>query len=62
MLSRSATSAVARRSSSMRRLRRRAAAANRLFCPTNGCASFLVVDEVEHVAHCEVCGYRRVIA
>jgi hypothetical protein len=44
----------------MRRLRRRAhhaEAANRPYCRTNGCASFLVVDEANSVASCPVCGY-----
>jgi hypothetical protein len=59
MLSRTATSAVAYRASSMRRMRRRAFAANRLYCSTNGCTSFLVVDELGGVAHCEICGYTR---
>jgi hypothetical protein len=43
----------------MRRLRRRAVVASRLFCATNGCASFLVVDESSLVARCEICGYSR---
>ena len=59
MLSRNATSAVAYRASSMRRMRRRAVAANRLYCATNGCTSFLVVDEDTGNAHCEICGYTR---
>lgn len=59
MLSRATTNAVAHRASSMRRMRRRTANANRLFCGTNGCASFLVVDEIGQVAHCEICGYSR---
>jgi hypothetical protein len=59
MLTRASTTAVARRASSMRRLRRRAVVASRLFCATNGCASFLVVDESSLVARCEICGYSR---
>jgi hypothetical protein len=59
MLSRTATNAVAYRASSMRRMRRRAVAANRLYCATNGCTSFLVIDETAGVAHCEICGYTR---
>ncbi len=59
MLSRSTTNAVANRASSMRRMRRRAAHAYRLYCSTNGCTSFLVIDEVAGTAHCEICGYTR---
>jgi hypothetical protein len=59
MLSRSTTNAVAYRASSMRRLRRRSFAATRLYCATNGCTSFLVVDETAATAHCEICGYTR---
>jgi len=45
----------------MRRLRRRSSTASsgRLFCATNGCASFLEVDPTTGIAHCHVCGYRR---
>ena len=59
MLSRSSTNAVAYRASSMRRMRRRAANATRLYCATNGCTSFLVVDDAGSTAHCEICGYTR---
>lgn len=59
MLTRTTTSAVANRASSMRRMRRRSAQANRLYCATNGCTSFLVVDEATGTAHCEICGYTR---
>ena len=59
MLSRASTNAVAYRASSMRRMRRRSANATRLYCATNGCTSFLVVDETAGVAHCEICGYTR---
>ena len=59
MLSRATTNAVAYRASSMRRMRRRAAQATRLYCSTNGCTSFLVIDEVAGVAHCDICGYTR---
>jgi hypothetical protein len=60
MMSRSSTTTYAGRASSMRRLRRRAHHANagsRLFCRTNGCPSFLVVDPATDVATCPVCGY-----
>jgi hypothetical protein len=59
MLTRASTNAVAHRASSMRRMRRRAVNANRLYCATNGCTSFLVIDELGGVAHCEICGYSR---
>ena len=59
MLTRATTNAVAYRQSSMRRMRRRTTAATRLYCSTNGCTSFLVLDEQSGVAHCEICGYTR---
>jgi transcription elongation factor Elf1 len=45
----------------MRRLRRRSsqARANRLFCGTNGCASFLDLNTEAGVATCHICGYTR---
>lgn len=62
MLSRTTTNAVAYRASSMRRMRRRVVNSNRLYCATNGCTSFLVVDEATRTAHCEICGYTRRIS
>ena len=59
MLSRATTNAVAHRQSSMRRMRRRTVNASRLYCATNGCTSFLVIDELGGVAYCEICGYTR---
>ena len=59
MLTRATTNAVAHRASSMRRMRRRSTAATRLYCATNGCTSYLVVDEIGQVAFCEICGYTR---
>jgi hypothetical protein len=61
MMTRTLTAAVAGRSSSMRRLRRRAgsAAAQRPYCRTNGCTTFLDVDEAAGRATCPVCGYVR---
>jgi hypothetical protein len=59
MLSRATTNAVAHRASSMRRMRRRTANATRPYCATNGCTSFLVIDELGGVAYCEICGYSR---
>ena len=61
MLTRATTNAVAYRQSSMRRMRRRAHASSRLYCATNGCTSFLVIDEQTAIAHCEICGYSRKI-
>jgi len=61
MLSRATTNAVAHRASSMRRMRRRTSAATRLYCSTNGCTSFLVLDEQSGIAHCEICGYTRTL-
>lgn len=43
----------------MRRLRRRATATSKLFCSTNGCASFLDLDAATGVARCPICGYVR---
>jgi hypothetical protein len=59
MTNRTMTTAVAGRSSSMRRLRRRAAAAQRPYCGTNGCTSYLEIDATSGVAQCPICGYRR---
>jgi len=59
MLSRATTNAVAFRASSMRRQRRRTVNAGRLYCATNGCTSYLVIDERTGTAHCEICGYTR---
>jgi hypothetical protein len=61
MMSRTTTASVAGRSVAMRRLRRRAstASASRLFCSTNGCTSFLVVDPATSVGTCPICGYTR---
>jgi hypothetical protein len=60
MLTRATTNSVAYRSSSMRRMRRRAVnATTRLYCSTNGCTSFLVIDETAGIAQCEICGYIR---
>ncbi|HEX5588963.1 MAG TPA: hypothetical protein VFX65_01570 [Candidatus Limnocylindrales bacterium] len=50
---------VVGRSATMRRLRRRATGSGRLYCSTNGCASFLAIDVDRHEAICPVCGFRR---
>jgi len=59
MLSRTHQSSFAGRSASMRRMRRRTSATGRLYCGTNGCASYLTIDPDRHVAVCDVCGYTR---
>lgn len=61
MMTRTATASVTGRASAMRRLRRRSsqARAGRLFCGTNGCASFLDLDTEAGVATCHICGYTR---
>lgn len=51
------TTDLSRRSHSQRRLRR--AAANRLFCSTNGCTTFLVPADDGRSATCPVCGLVR---
>jgi hypothetical protein len=43
----------------MRRLRRRSSANHHLYCPTNGCASFLEIQPESGLAVCPVCGYQR---
>jgi hypothetical protein len=59
MLSRSATMNLSHRAGAMRRQRRRSHAVSPLFCATNGCASFLVLDPATGLATCPICGYRR---
>ena len=62
MMSRSTTSSVTGRASAMRRMRRRTHAVTttgRLFCGTNGCASFLDLDPETGRATCHICGYVR---
>jgi hypothetical protein len=59
MLSRTLHTSVVGRSASMRRLRRRSGGTQRLFCSTNGCASFLELDVERGTATCPVCGFHR---
>jgi len=59
MLSRTFHASTIGRAASMRRLRRRSAANGRLFCSTNGCASFLEIQVEAGVARCPVCGFSR---
>lgn len=62
MLSRSMTHSTSARAGAIRRMRRRSSAAanpGRVFCSTNGCASFLELDPTTGVATCPICGFRR---
>jgi hypothetical protein len=59
MTPRTTATSVAGRSVAMRRLRRRSATANRPYCSTNGCTSYLTLDPATGVARCEICGYTR---
>jgi hypothetical protein len=60
MLSRSPSSAVSLsvRAAAQRRLRR-TSANHRLYCSTNGCATFLVPDGSGTMATCPICGSHR---
>ncbi len=51
-----AQSALSFRSGSSRRIRR---LAQRLYCPTNGCTTYLDTDRTQGVAVCPICGYTR---
>jgi len=42
--------------------RSRGIAGGRLYCRTNGCTSFLDVDEQRGIAVCHICGYTRRLA
>jgi hypothetical protein len=61
MLSRTMTHSTSARAGSIRRMRRRtqSAANGRIFCSTNGCASFLELDPATGIATCPVCGLTR---
>jgi len=52
-----ASTAMPLRSTSSRRIRR--TNHNRLYCSTNGCASFLHLDAESGVARCPICGLER---
>jgi hypothetical protein len=52
-----APDALSRRTMAQRRIRR--TAPNRLFCSTNGCATYLVPDDDGRGATCPICGLRR---
>ncbi len=53
---------IARRLSDRRRARRRRGPARDLYCRTNGCTTYLVLDGNGKTATCPVCGARRQIA
>lgn len=53
-------SSVVGRSASIRRMRRRSLA-TRLYCRTNGCASFLELQPETALAVCPLCGYTRTL-
>jgi hypothetical protein len=61
MLTRSphAPDSLSRRSMAQRRIRR--TATSRLFCSTNGCTTYLVLDEDGDRATCPICGLQRTI-
>ena len=61
MLSRTFTHSTSARAGSIRRMRRRtqSVANGRIFCSTNGCASFLELDPSTGIATCPVCGFTR---
>jgi hypothetical protein len=59
MNSRTTTFSVAGRSVATRRLRRRSTSAGRPYCSTNGCTSYMIVDQQGGTAHCEICGLTR---
>jgi hypothetical protein len=50
---------LSRRSQAQRRMRR--AAAQRMFCSTNGCTTYLMPDESGRTATCPICGLRRTV-
>jgi hypothetical protein len=54
-----ASTAFGSHASASRRIRR--ANHNRLFCSTNGCASFMQLDAKSGVATCPVCGLQRLV-
>lgn len=54
-----APDSLSRRTMAQRRIRR--TAANRLFCSTNGCATYLVLDDDGRHATCPICGLERTV-
>jgi hypothetical protein len=61
MISRTNTiTTISQRSASMRRQQQHQRAAGaRLFCRTNGCATFMQLDSLTGLASCPICGARR---
>jgi hypothetical protein len=59
MMSRTTSASTAGRSAAMRRMRRRSQAAGRPYCSTNGCTSYLEIDQATGLATCPICGYHR---
>jgi hypothetical protein len=59
MLTRSLQASTVGRAAQMRRNRRRLSGSSRLYCSTNGCASFLELHPERGEATCPVCGYHR---
>jgi hypothetical protein len=51
--------ALATRAAADRRRHRRSLADPRLYCTTNGCASFLDLDPATGVATCAICSFER---
>jgi hypothetical protein len=50
---------IAARSADSRRLRRRFLTDDRLYCSTNGCTTYLELDQASGAASCPICGFRR---
>ena len=56
MLTRSMTTTMTGRAAAARRMRRRASTASaHLYCATNGCTTYLVIDPERGIARCPVC-------
>jgi hypothetical protein len=56
MLSRSMTATMSGRAAAVRRLRRRTVSTSgRLYCMTNGCTTYMVIDSAAGIARCPVC-------
>jgi LSD1 subclass zinc finger protein len=56
MISRSMTATMSGRAAAARRLRRRAVSSTgRLYCTTNGCTTFMIVEEGSDIVRCPVC-------
>jgi transcription initiation factor IIE alpha subunit len=53
-------SGFGQRASARRRIRRMADT-HRLYCRTNGCTTYLQLDQLTHTATCPVCGASRTV-